>query len=318
MLMESWNGTDNIPLLDASGSTVAMVDAATGNIATNYTYDPLGSAAVTGSGYQTAYQFQGMENDAWAYYKPGRYYSPLMGRPLSSTGPLTAPGGYDSGLAGVVSASMPGSVGAGVSGSTAAGVGVGVFAADLAVTLPFQIGTDATAIGIAGSVLPPAAVAAVFAELGVDILDDLGIFGGGHPYIDPFTRFKLTYPGGSPQVLGALIGMDQQWAPDQRPSAGGVMSVGKIDGSNGLCEAELSNCLRSATSQNKTCVQHISESAVLLSLACVPICGASTVGFPACLPPCLDAAGSAGVAGLVACNGIALGGRAECIVQYME
>jgi len=158
-----------------------------------------------------------MENDAWAYYKPGRYYSPLMGRPLSSTGPLTAPGGYDSGLAGVVSASMPGSVGAGVSGSTAAGVGVGVFAADLAVTLPFQIGTDATAIGIAGSVLPPAAVAAVFAELVLDILDDLGIFGGGHPYIDPFTRFKLTYPGGSPQVLGALIGMDQQWATSQKP-----------------------------------------------------------------------------------------------------
>src|SRR5579871_2583784 len=44
--MESWNGTDNIPLLDASGSRVAMVDAATGNIATNYTYDPLGSAAI--------------------------------------------------------------------------------------------------------------------------------------------------------------------------------------------------------------------------------------------------------------------------------
>jgi hypothetical protein len=43
---------------------MGLVDAATGNIATNYTYDPLGSAAVTGTGYQTAYQFAGMENDA--------------------------------------------------------------------------------------------------------------------------------------------------------------------------------------------------------------------------------------------------------------
>jgi hypothetical protein len=221
--MESWNGTDNIPLLDASGSTVAMVDAATGNIATSYTYDPLGSAAVTGSGYQTAYQFQGMENDAWAYYKPGRYYSPLMGRPLSSTGPLTAPGGYDSGLAGVVSASMPGSGGSDLNSFGGLNVSAGAVSGGGALVFELLI----TALG-PESWSPPAEGVVVTAVVIDEILSLFGIdlFGGGHPYIPPLTRWEIKHPGGAPPKSGQNIGMRPELAPDQRPSAGRVMTGG--------------------------------------------------------------------------------------------
>jgi len=75
-----------VPLIDANGSTIGMVDASTGNITTSYTYDPLGATSVTDNGYQTVYQYRGMENDGFAYYGGHRYYSPVMGRMLSSQG----------------------------------------------------------------------------------------------------------------------------------------------------------------------------------------------------------------------------------------
>ena len=67
-----------VPLLDGSGSTIAMVDSGTGNVASTYTYDPFGKVTIGGSGYETAYQYRGMENEAlsgatWAYYGGGTY-----------------------------------------------------------------------------------------------------------------------------------------------------------------------------------------------------------------------------------------------------
>jgi hypothetical protein len=95
MLMESSGATNAVPLLDASGSTVAMVDSASGNVTSQYTYDPLGGAAVSGGGYQSAYQYLGMENDGWAYYGGHHYYSPIMGRTLALNGPLSSAGGTE-------------------------------------------------------------------------------------------------------------------------------------------------------------------------------------------------------------------------------
>jgi hypothetical protein len=56
-----------------------MVDVTSGNIVSSYKYDPLGSAAVTGSGYKTGYQFHGLENDTWAYYAGDSYYTRSWG-----------------------------------------------------------------------------------------------------------------------------------------------------------------------------------------------------------------------------------------------
>jgi YD repeat-containing protein len=106
MLMESPPSADaEVPLIDGAGSTIAMVDAVTGAISSQYTYDPLGGVTVSGTGYQTEYQYLGMENDGFAYYGGNRYYSPVMGRFLSLSGPLSSAGGFGSGV-GPVAAAM--------------------------------------------------------------------------------------------------------------------------------------------------------------------------------------------------------------------
>ena len=53
---------------------------------------------MSGTGYQTEYQYLGMENDGFAYYGGNRYYSPIMGRMLSLQGPLASAGGFGSGV----------------------------------------------------------------------------------------------------------------------------------------------------------------------------------------------------------------------------
>ncbi len=77
MVLELSAGGDGaIPLLDGNGSTIAMVANATGSVASTYTYDPFGKVTIGGSGYETAYQYLGMEKDmqdnaTWAYYGGG-------------------------------------------------------------------------------------------------------------------------------------------------------------------------------------------------------------------------------------------------------
>jgi len=83
-------GTANF-LGDALGSTVALTDGS-GNLSNQYTYEPFGSASVTGSVFNP-YQYTGRENDATGllFYR-ARYYDPNAGRFLSED-----PIGFDGG-----------------------------------------------------------------------------------------------------------------------------------------------------------------------------------------------------------------------------
>src|SRR5579864_8956332 len=68
------------PLKDALGSTIALVDA-TGNLVTQYAYDPFGNTTVSGAGNSNAFQYTGRENEGnGLYFYRARYYSPLLGR----------------------------------------------------------------------------------------------------------------------------------------------------------------------------------------------------------------------------------------------
>jgi len=71
------------PLTDALGSTIALVNSS-GNIVTQYTYDPFGNTTVSGSANGNVFQFTGRENDGnGLYYYRARYYSPQLGRFIS-------------------------------------------------------------------------------------------------------------------------------------------------------------------------------------------------------------------------------------------
>jgi RHS repeat-associated protein len=68
------------PLKDALGSTIALVDAS-GNLVTQYSYDPFGNTTVSGAANSNAFQYTGRENEGnGLYFYRARYYSPLLGR----------------------------------------------------------------------------------------------------------------------------------------------------------------------------------------------------------------------------------------------
>jgi RHS repeat-associated protein len=75
-------GTRNV-LTDALGSTVALTDTA-GVVGTQYTYEPFGETAVTGTPDASEFQYTGRENDnTGLYYYRARYYHPQLQRFIS-------------------------------------------------------------------------------------------------------------------------------------------------------------------------------------------------------------------------------------------
>jgi RHS repeat-associated protein len=67
-------------LKDALGSTIALVDAS-GNLFTQYSYDPFGNTSVSGATNANAFQYTGRENEGnGLYFYRARYYSPMLGR----------------------------------------------------------------------------------------------------------------------------------------------------------------------------------------------------------------------------------------------
>ena len=81
-----------VPLHDALGSTIALVNSA-GVIATQYTYTPFGQSSVSGTPTANPFQFAGMEYDSTGLYHTwARYYSPGLQRFLSED-PLGIGGG---------------------------------------------------------------------------------------------------------------------------------------------------------------------------------------------------------------------------------
>ncbi len=70
-------------LMDALGSPVVVTDNA-GFVQTDYTYEPFGRTAVTGTSNTNSYQYTGRENDGTGlYYYRARYFSPTIQRFIS-------------------------------------------------------------------------------------------------------------------------------------------------------------------------------------------------------------------------------------------
>jgi RHS repeat-associated protein len=77
-------GVTSTLLTDALGSTIGLVTANNGPIATNYTYQPFGVATTGGSVNGNPYEFTGRENDGTGlYFYRARYYSPTFQRFLA-------------------------------------------------------------------------------------------------------------------------------------------------------------------------------------------------------------------------------------------
>src|SRR5688572_24685969 len=72
------SGLTSALLTDALGSALALTDS-TGTVQTEYTYEPFGKAAITGSANTSSYQYTGRENDGTGlvYYR-SRYYYPEL------------------------------------------------------------------------------------------------------------------------------------------------------------------------------------------------------------------------------------------------
>jgi RHS repeat-associated protein len=70
-------------LRDGLGSVFALADVS-GNLATQYAYDPYGNTATMGATSANPLQYAGRENDGTGlYYSRARYYSPALGRFIS-------------------------------------------------------------------------------------------------------------------------------------------------------------------------------------------------------------------------------------------
>jgi YD repeat-containing protein len=83
MTVQDRNQTTWVPLIDASGSTIALVNA--GNMdagpVTTYTYDPAGNPTVSGTANDWPFLYQGMEKEStdpgpYYYSGGGQFYSP--------------------------------------------------------------------------------------------------------------------------------------------------------------------------------------------------------------------------------------------------
>ncbi len=93
---EFFNRTDSTgtyaPITDALGSTLALTNSS-GNITTQYGYDPFGNSTSSGSTSTNVFQYTGRENDGnGLYFDRARYYLPAFGRFISED-PLTFDGG---------------------------------------------------------------------------------------------------------------------------------------------------------------------------------------------------------------------------------
>jgi RHS repeat-associated protein len=71
------------PLVDALGSTIALVDSS-GNLVTSYAYEPFGGTVLSGQAGGNSFQYTGRENEGdGLYFYRARYYSPSFGRFIS-------------------------------------------------------------------------------------------------------------------------------------------------------------------------------------------------------------------------------------------
>jgi hypothetical protein len=191
--------TTSVPLIDASGSTIALVNAASTQSppATTYTYDPAGNPTVSGTANDWPFQYQGMEKeftDPGPYYYTGggQFYSAQIMRSPSETGQTSSQGagggsagsGGGGGGGGPAGNPLAAPSGGGSSpnfsqspqeSGEAFGVGAGAEAATagfIAAYNAFLVGAEGVSLGYA----TPVVVVGLIAEGLFELLDDL--FGG--------------------------------------------------------------------------------------------------------------------------------------------
>jgi hypothetical protein len=173
----TWVTTTWVPLIDAEGSTIALVNAAqTGSPpTTTYTYDPYGKPTMSGAGSNFPFLYQGMEHEpldpqTLYYGGAGNFYNPLLQRSLSEIGEqgLSGPG---SGTRGSSVDPALGGGGPDVAANFAEGGGVGAGAGLATAVVALWFSDPET-----GGIITPVAIAATLADAIFQIFSDL--FGG--------------------------------------------------------------------------------------------------------------------------------------------
>jgi hypothetical protein len=222
-----------VPLIDASGSTIGLVNAANVDAGpvTTYTYDPSGTASTTGSANDWPFQYNGMEKEftdpsTYYYAGSGQFYSPQLSRSLSEVGETSSSqGACPSGNAiGEPSGSsgfginFPSNVEVEPENSSEGSTGRTAITVTGAAAVGFTIGAIiGAAVGapLAGGVIG-AAVGAIIGGI-ASVFEDL--FGGGSPPIPRQLRHQRhpLYP--------AILGLPAGLIPDEM-SAGAPQIVG--------------------------------------------------------------------------------------------
>src|SRR5262249_3134511 len=90
--------TIGIPLHDLAGSTIALLNPASGAITNSFTYEPFGTGTVTGPATTFPFRFKGMEFDSTTnlYHSGDGYYSPKLQRSIAYPGASGGGGSADS------------------------------------------------------------------------------------------------------------------------------------------------------------------------------------------------------------------------------
>jgi hypothetical protein len=230
--------TTSVPLIDASGSTIALVNAASTQSppATTYTYDPAGNPTVSGTANDWPFQYQGMEKeftDPGPYYYTGggQFYSAQIMRSPSETGQTSSQGagggsagsGGGGGGGGPAGNPLAAPSGGGSSpnfsqspqeSGEAFGVGAGAEAATagfIAAYNAFLVGAEGVSLGYA----TPVVVVGLIAEGLFELLDDL--FGGSSS--EPPTPRQLRHKRHPlyPVILGFPNGLIPDEASNGKP-----------------------------------------------------------------------------------------------------
>jgi len=206
-----------VPLVDASGTTIALVNKASlqSAPATTYTYDPSGTPSLSGSGNYWPFLYHGMEkefSDPTPYYYTGngQFYSAQLVRSLSEVGQTSSSGpGGGSGGAGGGGGFSPAGMAIPLPSGSSGGLSPQSVANDYQQAL--QVGTDvyegASALGLAFGETPLALPLAIIAE-DVDFLVNFfeDIFGGGSTPEIPRQLMHGRHPL-YPVILGIQDGL---------------------------------------------------------------------------------------------------------------
>ena len=208
-----------MPLLDADGSTLGLVNAANVDSppVTTYTYDPAGNPTVSGTANDWPFLYQGMEKeytDPGTYYYSGggQFYSPQLVRSLSETS-ATSTSGSNSGPAGNAIARPSGSGGVPTAVGDAGIAAAASSASNLALTgILAVLEPKIFAAAWAAGAIPGIIATAAFGLF--DIFD--AIFGGGDSA--PPTPRQLLH--GRHPLYPVILGITDGEIPTMESSGG--------------------------------------------------------------------------------------------------